>query len=53
LLAAAAGFAQTPTSPYADLKRVYGMVKDNLEKLAEQMPEEGYKFSPTPDMRSP
>ena len=52
LMFAAALFAQAPASPYADLKRVYGMVKDNLEKLAGQMPEEGYKFSPTPDMRS-
>ena len=49
---ATALFAQAPASPYADLTRVYGRVKDNLEQLAGQMPEEGYKSSPTPDMRS-
>jgi DinB superfamily len=44
--------AQTPASPYADLKKNYDMVKDSLQKMAEEMPEANYSFKPTPDMRS-
>ncbi|HWE49778.1 MAG TPA: DinB family protein [Bryobacteraceae bacterium] len=44
--------AQTASSPYADLKKLYGAVRDNLQKMSEQMPEENYGFKPTPEMRS-
>jgi uncharacterized damage-inducible protein DinB len=33
-------------------KTLYGMVKGNLVKAAEKMPEENYSFKPTPDVRS-
>jgi DinB family protein len=44
--------AQTAGSRYADLKKLYTPVKENLQKMAEQMPEENYSFRPTPDMRT-
>jgi hypothetical protein len=44
--------AQTPTSTYADLKKNYDMVSVNLQKMAEQMPEENYSFKPMPEMRT-
>jgi hypothetical protein len=52
LAGASALNAQAPPSPYADLKRVYDMARDSLQKMAEQMPEANYGFKPTPDMRS-
>jgi hypothetical protein len=57
LVLAAASFAtllcaQTAGSRYADLKKLYTPVKDNLQKMAEQMPEENYSFRPAPDMRT-
>jgi uncharacterized damage-inducible protein DinB len=33
-------------------KFVFGMVKNNIIKAAEKMPEENYAFKPTPDVRS-
>ncbi len=33
-------------------KQMYGMVKDNVLRLAEKMPEENYSFKPTPEIRS-
>jgi hypothetical protein len=45
-------YAQTPTSPYADLKKNFDMVRDNLQKMAEAMPEDNYSFKPTPEMRT-
>src|SRR5579872_2852926 len=35
-----------------DTKTLYGMVKGNLVKAAEKMPEENYSFQPTPDVRT-
>ena len=57
IVLAAASFAgllcaQTAGSRYADLKKLYTPVKENLQKMAEQMPEENYSFRPTPDMRT-
>jgi hypothetical protein len=52
LATATALLGRTSTSPYADLKLVYGLVRDNLQHLAEQMPEESYTFRPSPEMRS-
>jgi len=34
------------------LKENYADVKNNWQKMAEQMPEESYSFKPTPEMRS-
>jgi uncharacterized damage-inducible protein DinB len=31
---------------------MYGIVKNNLLKAAEKMPESNYSFKPTPDVRS-
>jgi uncharacterized damage-inducible protein DinB len=47
----AGAFAQdNPIS--AGTKTLYGMVKVNLIKAAEKMPEDNYSFKPTPDVRS-
>jgi hypothetical protein len=35
----------------AEAKQNYAAVKDNLLKSADKMPEEGYSFQPTPDVR--
>lgn len=50
LFTAAAGFAQGPVA--ADAKSMWGLVKGNLIKAAEKMPEENYSFKPTPEVRS-
>ena len=44
--------AQIPASHVAEAKQRYGVVRDNLQKTAETMPEENYSFKPTPDIRS-
>lgn len=33
-------------------KGIYTMVKNNIEKAAQKMPEENYAFKPTPDVRT-
>ena len=48
--AAAAAFGQSPV--IADAKSYWTMVKGNLVKSAEKMPEENYSFKPTPEVRS-
>jgi len=51
LAAAAPALAQD--NPYAPAaKQTFGMVKGNIVKAAEQMPEEHYSFKPTADVRS-
>ena len=48
-------FAQqsTPSSPFvAEAKKDYAAVKNNLLKAADKMPEEGYFFQATPDVRA-
>src|SRR5688572_22842606 len=41
------------TYPFiAELRQNYGFVKNNLLRLAEKMPEEHYRFKPTPEIRS-
>jgi hypothetical protein len=45
-------YAQTGGSPFAGLKENYADVKNNWQKMAEQMPEESYSYKPTPEMRS-
>jgi uncharacterized damage-inducible protein DinB len=51
LAGAAPALAQD--NPYAAAaKQTFGMVKGNIVKSAEQMPEEHYSFKPTPDVRS-
>jgi uncharacterized damage-inducible protein DinB len=47
---ASTAFAQNPLS--AGTKQLYGMIKGNLVKSAEKMPEENYSFQPTPDVRT-
>ena len=47
----AGAFAQD--NPFSGgTKMLFGMVKGNLIKAAEKMPEENYSFKPTPEMRS-
>lgn len=46
-------FAQSPANPLSGgQKAIYGIVKNNIVKAAEKMPEEDYSFKPTPDVRS-
>ena len=50
---ATAGPALAQDNPYIPAaKQTLGMVKGNIVKSAEQMPEEHYSFKPTPDVRS-
>jgi len=45
--------AQAPTDPLSTgTKGLYNLVKGNLVKAAEKMPEENYSFKPTPEVRS-
>jgi hypothetical protein len=43
---------QPATSHIAEAKQNYTGVKNNLQKMAEQMPEENYTFKATPDIRT-
>ncbi len=43
--------AQTPSIPDA-IRQTYNIVKDNLLKAADKMPDDGYDFKPTPEQRS-
>src|SRR5574338_1418982 len=49
-LAATTAFAQDAV--INDSKSIWTMVKGNLVKSAEKMPEENYSFKPTPEGRS-
>ena len=52
-LSAALLQAQSASDPLsAGNKGLYNMVKNNLVKAAEKMPEENYSFKPTPEVRS-
>jgi uncharacterized damage-inducible protein DinB len=45
--------AQAPADPLsAGTKGLYNMIKGNVVKAAEKMPEENYSFKPTPEVRS-
>jgi uncharacterized damage-inducible protein DinB len=45
--------AQTPASPMqASIKAVFDMLKVNLSKTAEKVPEDVWSFKPTPEVRS-
>lgn len=45
--------AQSGSNPLSTSEKyVYAMVKDNVLKAAEEMPEENYAFKPTPEVRS-
>jgi hypothetical protein len=44
--------AQTPDAMVADLQRSWQGIKANIQAAAEAMPEDGYGFKPTPDVRS-
>ena len=46
-------FAQSASDPLsAGNKGTYNMIKNNLVRAAEKMPEENYSFKPTPEVRS-
>jgi hypothetical protein len=49
LLAGSALHAQTPA---AELKAAYTAIKANLTKAAEKMPDDGYSFKASPDIRT-
>ena len=54
-LAAGSMSAQAPATKdpiSAGEKYLYGMVKNNILRSAEKMPEENYSYKPTPDVRS-
>lgn len=52
-LTCACGFAQGPANPLsAGQKGIYTMVKNNVLKAADKMPEENYAYKPTPEVRS-
>jgi uncharacterized damage-inducible protein DinB len=54
-LAAGLAMAQSgaPANPFSlSAKGVYVVLKTNVVKAAEKMPEENYSFKPTPDIRS-
>jgi hypothetical protein len=42
--------AQTASVPSTELKQLYTIVKNNLTKLAEKMPEEHYGFKAAPEI---
>ena len=44
--------AQTPDPLSAEVRWMYGTIKNNLLKLAEKMPAEDYSFRPTPDVET-
>ncbi len=45
--------AQAPANPLSnDAKGLYTMVKNNLIRAAEKMPEDQYAYKPTPEVRS-
>ena len=44
--------AQTPNPLSAEVKWMYGTIRNNLLKLAEKMPAERYDFRPTPEVET-
>ncbi len=44
--------AQTGNPLIGEAKQAYNGIKNNLQKMAEKMPEEHYSFKPTPDIRT-
>lgn len=53
LLALAVALTASAQNPIAaDAKFLYGMVKGEVLRSAEKMPEENYSFRPTPEVRS-
>jgi hypothetical protein len=51
LFAAGALQAQTSNPLSANMKGAWGNIRDLLTKMAEKMPEENYRFKPTPEMQ--
>ena len=52
LLGCAALPAQGPNTLVSEAKFPWTVVRDNLLKMAEKMPEENYSFKPTPEIES-
>jgi hypothetical protein len=44
--------AQTGPGYIAESKTGFAAIRENVQKMAEAMPEESYSFKPTPDIRS-
>ncbi len=51
-LAGACAQAQNANPLIGEAKQAYTAIKNNLQKMAEKMPEENYSFKPTPDVRT-
>ena len=49
---ACAAQAQTANPLITEAKQAYTGIKNNLQKMAEKMPEENYGFKPTPEIRT-
>jgi len=45
-------YAKNPAAHLVEAKQNYQGVKNNLQRMAEQMPEESYSFKATPDVRT-
>lgn len=45
-------YGQSTSRLNSEMKAAYNSVKNNILKSAEKMPEEGYGFKPSPEMRS-
>jgi len=52
LAAATAVFAQGSNPTVGEVKQGYNVIKNNLTKMAEKMPEENYTFKPVPEIRA-
>jgi len=53
LTTAGVGWGQTTPNPLStEVKWSYGVIKNNLLKLAEKMPAEDYTFRPTPEVET-
>jgi uncharacterized damage-inducible protein DinB len=52
LFTASCAFAQSANPLISELKQFYTVRKGDLLKAADRMPNEGYDFKPTPDMRT-
>ncbi len=52
LCSASVAMAQEANPLSAEVRWMYGVIKNNLLKLAEKMPAENYAFRPTPDVET-
>lgn len=52
ITAACAAQAPAPSGPAAEVQASYNRLKPNVIEAAEKMPDAGYQFRPTPDIRT-